>query len=60
VLRNMLEEASVKHNFRNIKISGVNQETARVFIRFLYSSWYIVSSSLYVISGTELACTGNT
>lgn len=49
VLRNMIEEAPVERNFRSIKISGVTREAAQVFIRFLYSSRYIIFSSLYII-----------
>ncbi|KAJ3708226.1 hypothetical protein LUZ61_011931 [Rhynchospora tenuis] len=40
VLRSLLEKAPIKNNFKIIKISGVTQEVARVFIRFLYSSCY--------------------
>lgn len=41
VLRSLLEGAKLKGGFRCIKIHGVPTEAARVFLRFLYSSWYV-------------------
>jgi hypothetical protein len=36
----MLEEARLRDGFQCIHVSGAPSEAVRVFIRFLYSSWY--------------------
>uniref|UniRef100_A0A6N2K8E4 Uncharacterized protein n=2 Tax=Salix viminalis TaxID=40686 RepID=A0A6N2K8E4_SALVM len=41
VLGNILQQSKVKDGIRYIKILGVPCEAVYMFIRFLYSSWYI-------------------
>ncbi|KAM3353223.1 hypothetical protein ACQJBY_024411 [Aegilops geniculata] len=69
VLRSMLEEAQVENGFRNILISGVPSEAARVFIRFLYSSRFeqdemkkyalhlLVLSHVFSVQSLKIVCT---
>uniref|UniRef100_A0A8R7PX42 BTB domain-containing protein n=1 Tax=Triticum urartu TaxID=4572 RepID=A0A8R7PX42_TRIUA len=69
VLRSMLEEARVEDGFRNILISGVPSEAARVFIRFLYSSRFeqdemkkyalhlLVLSHVFSVPSLKIVCT---
>lgn len=41
VLGNFLQQAIFKNGMRYIKIPGVPYEAVHIFIRFLYSSWYV-------------------
>nr|DAD41488.1 TPA_asm: hypothetical protein HUJ06_015811 [Nelumbo nucifera] len=45
VLRNILRHTKGRGRQRSISIHGVPHKAVQVFIRFLYSSWYIMSSS---------------
>lgn len=41
VMRGILKQTRRRHNMKSISISGVPHDAVRVFIRFLYSSWYV-------------------
>lgn len=41
VLENVLQQSIIKNGMRYIKIPGVPYEAVQIFIRFLYSSWYV-------------------
>lgn len=41
VLGNFLQQAIFKNGMRYLKIPGVPYEAVHIFIRFLYSSWYV-------------------
>lgn len=43
VLRGMLKQANRSNRWRSISIFGVPHDAVRVFIRYLYSSWYVWS-----------------
>lgn len=42
VLGKFLQQSKAKNGMRYIKIPGVPYESVYTFIRFLYSSWYVV------------------
>lgn len=43
VMRGMLKQARRFNDVKSISILGVPHDAVRVFIRFLYSSWYVRS-----------------
>lgn len=42
VLGNILQQSKVKNGVRFITIPGVPFEAVHMFIRFIYSSWYVL------------------
>ncbi|KAK3020993.1 hypothetical protein RJ639_045458 [Escallonia herrerae] len=43
VLGNFLQQSKSRNGMRYIKIPGVPHEAVHAFVRFLYSSWYVLS-----------------
>lgn len=41
VLGYRIRQSKIKHGMKYIQIPGLPHDAVRVFIRFLYSSWYV-------------------
>ncbi|KAK3011195.1 hypothetical protein RJ639_011557, partial [Escallonia herrerae] len=58
VLGNFLQQSKSRNGMRYIKIPGVPHEAVHAFVRFLYSSWYVLR--LFITSHLSAICSYNT
>lgn len=53
VISGMMKQDKKKPHRKSISILGVPHDAVRVFIRFLYSSWYFIFFLLLIFKITE-------